>query len=264
MVAVRDVDLALTDVGAGPAFFWGHGFSSCRADDDRNGMLRWSRLADHHRVVRWDARGHGDSTGTTDAEDYRWDNLAADLLALADALGVDRFVAGGVSMGAATALHAAVRAPDRVDAVVLALPPTAYETRAAQAAEYRAGADTVERDGIDAYVAEVNARPVPAILNAFASTYRYEPRVAADLLPAALRGAGLSDLPPADAIRSVESPALVLAWEGDPGHPSSTAERLAELLPNAELHIARRLRDIAGWTELGVELLDAVDRAAPD
>ena len=65
-----------------------------------------------------------------------------------------------------------------------------------------------------------------------------------------LRGAGASDLPSPDAVRAIAVPALILAWDTDPGHPLATAERLAELLPDAELHVARRLRDISGWTRL--------------
>ena len=42
-------------------------------------------------------------------------------------------------------------------------------------------------------------------------------------------------------------PALILAWRGDPSHPLSTAERLAELLPNAELHVADSDDDIRAW-----------------
>jgi pimeloyl-ACP methyl ester carboxylesterase len=133
---------------------------------------------------------------------------------------------------------------------VLVLPPTAYETRAAQAGEYRAGAELVERAGFDAYVESANAQPVPEILRAFASGFRFTPAVATERLPAVLRGAGGSDLPPADVVRGLAVPALILAWDTDPGHPLRTAETLAELLPDAELHVARRLRDVTTWTRL--------------
>jgi pimeloyl-ACP methyl ester carboxylesterase len=52
-------------------------------------------------------------------------------------------------MGAAVALHAAAQAPERVAGLVLVLPPTAYDTRAAQAADYLAGASLVEREGVE-------------------------------------------------------------------------------------------------------------------
>lgn len=249
MTYVRGVEIAITDTGVGLPFFWGHGLSGSMEQDQSFGMFRWSRLADRYRIVRWDARGHGQSGGEPDPADYRWDNLGRDLIALADALGVERFVAGGVSMGAATALNAAVLAPERVIALVLVLAPTAYETRAAQAAKYRAGADVVERHGTAAYVERMKQEPVPEILSEFADLYHATPNVSEQLLPAALRGAAESDLPSPDAVRAISAPALLLAWETDPGHPLSTSERLAELLPNAELHVAHQLRDVATWTD---------------
>jgi pimeloyl-ACP methyl ester carboxylesterase len=212
-------------------------------------MFDWDRLAGGHRIVRWDARGHGESGGRPEPADYHWDNLGRDLLALADALGVEHFVAGGVSMGAATALHAAVAAPDRVDRLVLVLAPTGYDTRAGQADHYRAGADLAEARGFDAYVERANAEPVPEILSRIADAYHYSPEIRPPLLPSVLRGAAASDLPSPDAVRRLTQPTLLLAWDTDPGHPLSTSERLAELLPNAELVVAGRLRDVAGWTD---------------
>ena len=48
-------------------------------------------------------------------------------------------------MGAATALWTAVLAPDRVDRLVLALPPTAWDTRSRSAGLYRVGGMLSER-----------------------------------------------------------------------------------------------------------------------
>jgi pimeloyl-ACP methyl ester carboxylesterase len=252
---IGGVDIAVTETGTGRAFFWGHGFAGSVARDDATRILDWSRLARHLRVVRWDAPGHGRSTGTRDPDDYRWARIGDALVELADALGVDRFAAGGVSMGAATALHAALIAPARVTALVLVLPPTAYETRAEQIGEYGDGADLVEREGVDAYVRVVDAKPQPEIL-AGPVAYHFDPAISAELLPAALRGAAGSDLPAAEAVRTITAPALILAWDTDPGHPLSTAERLAELLPDAELVVARRLRDVVPWTDRVVAFLD--------
>ncbi|MGH9033238.1 MAG: alpha/beta fold hydrolase, partial [Acidimicrobiia bacterium] len=250
-------ELAITDIGDGPAVLYGHGLSSSRAQDAASRMFDWERLASRRRVVRWDARGHGDSSGTGGSDSYRWDNLGQDLLALADALRIDRFTAGGVSMGAATALHAAVAAPDRVAALVLVLAPTAYETRAAQGDLYEAGADIVETRGMDAYVELLRTSPVPEILEELADLYRQVPAVSEPLLPAVLRGAAASDLPDPVDVRGITAPTLLLAWETDPGHPVSTAERLAELLPDTELYVARELRDLASWTDRLEAFLDA-------
>jgi pimeloyl-ACP methyl ester carboxylesterase len=256
MVDVRGVDLAVTDEGSGePALCWGHGFGSCVANEEHF-MFQWARIADRHRLVRWDARGHGQSTGTDVPADYHWDELALDLVALADALAVGRFVAGGVSMGAATALHTAVAAPDRVAGMLLVLPPTAWETRSEE--EYASAADLVEAQGVQAYVDEWNSRPVPEILEPIKEIYSFTPAVPDHLFPSALRGASQSDLPPKETVAAITVPALILAWTTDDGHPLSTAETLYDLLPDSTLHVARDLAAIGPWTDEVITFLDAL------
>jgi len=87
-------------------------------------------------VVRYDARGHGLSYASVDAIDYSWPSLAKDMLGIADELELDTVALGGISMGCATALFAALAAPHRVSRLILTTPPTAWETRPPQAALY--------------------------------------------------------------------------------------------------------------------------------
>jgi 3-oxoadipate enol-lactonase/4-carboxymuconolactone decarboxylase len=75
-------------------------------------------LAAHFRVLRYDIRGHG-ASGVTDGA-YTIAQLAGDVLALADALGIDRFAFCGVSLGGMIAQWLAIHAPERVSGVVLA------------------------------------------------------------------------------------------------------------------------------------------------
>ncbi len=246
---VRGVDIEVSDQGEGLPFFWGHGLVSSMEQEDRFLVMNWARLARRYRVIRWDARGHGLSGGAPVPDHYRWDNLGRDLIALADELGIDQFVAGGASMGAATALHAAVQAPQRVVALVLMLAPTAYETRDEQADLYRAAAVLVERIGKDSYLQQLSNLPAPGILADFADRFSPVPQVSEQLLPAVLRGAASSDLPPEEAVRRVTAPALLLPWVSDDGHPLSTSERLLELLPNVQIHVAYHLRDVGTWTD---------------
>jgi 3-oxoadipate enol-lactonase len=239
--------LPYTVLGDGPAFVWGHGLTSSRASEDVGGLFDWAPVAERGRqVVRYDAAGHGEAGGPVDPTAYAWPRLADDLLALLDDLGIDRADAGGASMGCATTLHAAVHAPHRFDRLVLVIPPTAWETRAAQAELYEASAAVVEQHGKAAWLALAEQQPRPAIF-AELPPFPATADIPEDLLPSVLRGAATSDLPPPEAIAQLAQPALVLAWAGDPGHPESTAERLAELLPTSELHVATRIRDVLGW-----------------
>lgn len=251
---VRGTRIAYDDEGSGPLVVRLHGLTGSRAGDDATGAFDAGSLVQAgHRVVRYDARGHGRSSGEKDENDYAWPNLARDLLAFLDVLGVDGPVSGvGSSMGTATLLHAMVLAPDRFDRLVLACPPTAWASRVPQAGVYRAGALFVERNGKDAFVRGMRAQPRPPVL---ADRPVGPVDIDEALLPSVLRGAAATDLPAPEQIAGIRVPTLVLAWDGDPGHPVTTADRLHDLIPGSALHVARTPAELATWTERTVEFL---------
>jgi 3-oxoadipate enol-lactonase len=107
--------LEVREAGAGPAFLLVHGFGGAKEDfaDHLDALGRRSR------VVTFDHRGHGESDAPSDPAAYSLDRLAADVLAVADALGIDRFRLLGHSMGGMVAQHVVLAHPERVDALVL-------------------------------------------------------------------------------------------------------------------------------------------------
>lgn len=74
-------------------------------------------LGERHTVVRYDERGCGLSD--SDAGDLSLDAWVADLEAVVDAVGLDRFSLFGVSQGAAVAVAYAAMHPERVTDLVL-------------------------------------------------------------------------------------------------------------------------------------------------
>lgn len=252
---VRGVDLTVRSSGSGLPLFWGHGLMGSIAQEDEAGMLPWEGLEEPGsgvRLLRYDARGHGLSEATLDPDHYRWPALAQDLLALAEATASVGPVFGGVSMGAATSLHAAAAAPDRVGGLVLMAPPTAWASRPRQARIYHGSAKLVDWVGLRPFscLGELTAMAVPnkglaAIQRSvMRGLRRSDPRA----VMAALRGAAASDLPEPGKIEALRDvPCLILAWAHDPSHPVSTAEELVKLLPNAELHVASSMEEIRDW-----------------
>ena len=73
-------------------------------------------LSKHHRVLSFDNRGTGASTGTAVAT---ISDMADDALAVLDAAGVESAHVYGISLGGVVALDLALRAPDRVRSLVL-------------------------------------------------------------------------------------------------------------------------------------------------
>ena len=118
------VELAVRQRGNGMPLVWGHALLGSIRVDDQAGIWQWDEIEKHARLVRYDARGHGNSDGSYDPGDYCWDHLAGDMLCVAHSVAPakQRYVLGGASMGCCTALEAALQAPERVAGLALANP----------------------------------------------------------------------------------------------------------------------------------------------
>jgi 3-oxoadipate enol-lactonase len=240
--------------GEGLPLLWTHGMFHPIDVDDHTTIGGVLNDLPGFRVVRWDTRGHGRTPPSERVEHHRWDELGGELLALADALGLDAFVAGGISMGAALTLHAAVRAPERVRAMLLLAPPTGWETRPAQNARYRELAalpgpreiaDKVEQEIVPLFPDGVLPPPLQVMMAGIRGS---PPRA----LERVLHGAAESDLPSRAALARLPIPTTVLAWGGDSGHPFETAESIVEALPRASMRVI-------GGFEDGAALAAALD-----
>ena len=257
-VKVRGVRFNVRDSGGRHdqlPFVWGHPMTSSMAREDEHGIFDWWDGAGDRRAIRYDARGHGATSATRHAADYRWANLAHDQMELLDTLEVERVVLGGASMGAATALHSACFRPERVAALVLVIPPAAWETRHDQSKRYRGGARYTLTHGVHGFAKATRKLPNPEIfcdrleclcgggIGAI-DDFHYLPLVAA------LRGAAGSDLPSPSQLAAIRDiPTLVLAWDTDATHPVSTAESVASAFEHADLHVARTPADVDAWSD---------------
>lgn len=261
---MRDIEIAYELLGQGdrPPFVWGHGLTSSRADEDTSPIVDTRQLCGDRRVLRYDAAGHGQSSPLPSAERGSWAELARDQIALIDQLGFDRVIVGGASMGTGTALHTATALGDRVAALVLVIPPTGWESRAAQIDMYEQMASIVDAKGVEPLVKASALLPPP---DPFVGSNEYRQNAAArlraadpDRLARNFRGAWYAQLPTPSVVAQITAPTLVLAWTGDPGHPVSTAEHLSELLPTCEVALASTADELASWTGRVANFLDQV------
>ena len=258
-VPVRGAELAYSRTGSGPVVIVAHGLTSSRANNAASGLLDLSPVSDAgYTLISYDARGHGESTGTGVPDDYLWPALADDLLAFADAVAPGEQVAViGSSMGTATAIFAALKAPERIGALVLTAPPTAWQSRAAQSAVYHRMADAIEQNDLQA-LQELFADTGEPEIFAELGISPAEPDIKPELVPAVLRGAAATDLPSPDEIAGIRQETLLLPWATDPGHPISTAIALAEAVINSRLRIAHNAAQVRAYGAWSVAFLREV------
>jgi 3-oxoadipate enol-lactonase len=168
-------------------------------------------------------RGHGGSVAPAGRTPWGYPDLAADLLAVADAAGATRAV--GASLGAGALCRLLTGQPDRFARLVFFLPAVLDAPRTA-----------VARQRLAAVLAGERAADVPTALRDTPAARAYlaaRPRLAPEL-------AELADavaVPDLAALAAVTAPALVIGCRGDDLHPAIIAERLADALPNATLHM---------------------------
>lgn len=197
-----------------------------------------------HAVVSYDARGHGESDPAPRGQGYGYPELVGDLeAAIAATVGEgERFILGGHSMGAHTAVSYALRHPDRLSGLVV-IGPVYMGDISAETLDYWDGlADALASDGIDGFLAYIDRSQAtdPAwrdSVQRFTSERMLQHRHL-DALAQALREVPRSR--PFGAMEELEGlrvPALVVASHdaADPGHPRHVAEAYAERLPLARL-----------------------------
>jgi pimeloyl-ACP methyl ester carboxylesterase len=188
----------------------------------------WDDLAGQigdRRAVSLDLRGHGESvmTGPFDADGY-----ADDVLAVMDALGIDKAHLVGASFGGPVVCTVAARAPDRVASV------TAIGSAVA-------AGDAVDIDGGIAAMRQAGARDFFA---GFMGQASFAPGTDSALIEraadAASRGRDLDTIEDvtrtafgadaSDAVSKVKAPALVITGEHDMTCPVPAGEQLAGAL----------------------------------
>jgi pimeloyl-ACP methyl ester carboxylesterase len=142
------------DEGDGPPVVWLPGGNDCAAL-----MLHaHRRLTSRVRLVCLDPRGHGESDAPTTADDYSPDNYAGDVLALVDALGLERAVIGGHSRGGRTSVEFALRYPERVVGVIAAASPLLGSTSEREPG-FRRYQRALAAEGVDAFLSMLRSGP---------------------------------------------------------------------------------------------------------
>lgn len=232
--------------GEGPALIWTHSMLHAIDVEDHTPIGPLLDGIDGYRVIRYDTRGHGGSAPGPDDAAHATHALGAELISLADALGIERFVAGGASMGCATTMHAAVMAPQRIERLVLLIPPTAWATRPAQQTLYRGTKEILCEGGKAPFMMMFQQAMrlrslVPGFEPASETLLQTLTEWDSEALALVFGGNAGSDMPAREALEPLQIPAMIVSVDGDRSHPVSSAEGLQACLRNSVLTKLDRL-----------------------
>lgn len=226
-IDVGEVRLHLLDLPGGePPLVLLHGLS---ANAHEFGGLIAAGLSPEFRVVAPDLRGRGRSGRP--ATGYRMADHARDVLAMLDALGLERVVLGGHSFGAYLTIYIAAHHPERVSRAIVI--DAALRLHPDVGAMLKPSLDRLGRvsPSVDAYLAGVRAAPYlggnwdDSIEGYYRAEIVEEPdgtarsATSADAIAQALQGVGAE--PWLELVRRVPHPVLLINAVGPYGPPGS-------------------------------------------
>jgi len=230
---INGVELFHDEIGSGPPVLMHHGYTGSH---DVWLSEIGPRLADRYRCIVMDARGAGDSARPEDGHTIA--QYALDVVAMADALGLDRFTYVGHSMGAGIGMQLGIEHADRLDKLVLVagISSGGYAMDEAGHADQRA-----ERLRSDAFERALPQRMLSRVRD------HSEEQVAASLRRALSSSDAhyhqsartMADFNVTDRLHELTTPTLVVAGAADGLAEANLRDYL--LLPNATLHVFSRV-----------------------
>ncbi|HET9677663.1 MAG TPA: alpha/beta hydrolase [Solirubrobacterales bacterium] len=238
--------------GEGPPVVLCHGITATRRY-----VLHGSRALSRagYRVVAYDARGHGESDPAPVGEGYGYPELVGDLERVVEQqVGDERFLLGGHSMGAHTAVAYALRHPERLAGLVVIGPVYVGEIEQSSLDYWDGLAAALEADGVDGFVAYIGEQQgIDPRWRDSVLRFTRERMLRHRSLPALAQA--LREVPRSrpferlEDLHSLDVPALVVASndDADPGHPYEAAVAYAEALPQAQLVIEDEGESPLAW-----------------
>jgi 3-oxoadipate enol-lactonase len=189
-------------------------------------------LTERFRVIRYDTRGHGRSP--VPDGDSTIDDLADDVVALLDRLGVGTANVAGLSIGGMTALRLAVREPHRV-ATMAVLCSSAYT---GNEQSWRDRAHTARTEGTGALADAVVGRWfTPGYAAAHPDLVA---RMRATIAGTSDEGyasccAAIAGMDQRGDLPAITAPTLVVSGADDPALPPEHQQLIADRIPGAQL-----------------------------
>jgi len=263
------VDLFVTDEGEGTPVVLLHGLTATNRY-----VVMGSKALERsgHRVIAYDARGHGKSDPAPEPEAYRYEDLRDDLVRVMDERDVDRAVLAGASMGAHTLLRLALEQPERAAGLVIITP--AYDPDEFgdedSLARWDKLAEGLRTGGVEGFVEAYGDPGVPEswretvfkVIRQRLAAHEHLDAVA-DAIQATPRSRPFERV---DDLAAIDVPTVVVADrdEADPGHPLAIGEAYAEAIPGAKLRVEEEGKSPLAWqgSQLSNVIAEVAEKAA--
>lgn len=230
--------VALNIEGEGQPFIWLHGMLNSVESDSLYSLINLHQAAQKLKLIRYDA------CGKSVEGDYRWDTMTNHLAKVVESGDYNSAIIGGTSMGSVTALHYAVKYPEKVKALILVTPPPAWEKREAVKAVYRKIASKCNANAIPDFLRRlisITQDPPEFYEQEYPGTRQklMDYRLSFDPLyyPQIYMGGAASDLPSREQIAAIKVPTLIVALPEDENHPLEIAQELNSLMTNSSLEV---------------------------
>jgi pimeloyl-ACP methyl ester carboxylesterase len=265
----RCVQLHIEDAGEGTAVLLLHGLTATHRY-----VVMGSRALERggHRVIAYDARGHGASDPAPEPDAYDYSDLADDLATVMDGRGMERAVLAGASMGAHTALRLALDQPGRVAGLVLITPAFDPEHHGSEQSLRRwdALSDGLREGGVEGFIAAYGEpagdprwrETVLRVISQRLAAHEH-PEAVADALRVVPRSRPFESL---DELSEINVPTTVVADrdEPDPGHPLAVGEEYARRISGARLVVEEPGQSPIAWqgSQLSRIIADVAEAAA--
>ena len=241
-VRSRQIDAAghstrFLEAGDGPPVVLLHG-SGPGVSAETNWSLTIPALAERFHILAPELVGFG-GTSRADGLRYTLDLWVDHLLGFLDAVGLERVAVVGNSLGGIVTLHTAIRSPERLERIVLMGAPGIGMRMTPGLKALRAYEPSIEamRDLLTEHFAYDRS-----IVSDDMIRRRYEASAIpgeAENYRAIHRGQASPDNPPLteESVRAIEVPALLVHGRDDQVLDPQIAWTMANLLPDAELHL---------------------------
>jgi len=187
-------------------------------------------LQSRFRILRYDTRGHGQSSVTP--VDYTIEQLGRDVLGLLDSLHLDRVHFCGLSMGGMIGMWLGIHEPERLHRLVLSNTAARIGTKEM----WNARIATVRKDGMKTVAAAVIERWfTPGFRASFAETVARAQRMIENSPPEGYAAccAAIRDMDQREAVAQIKAPTLVIYGGSDPVTPGSDAQFLTDRIRGA-------------------------------